>query len=182
MSTPDLNLYSLAGARPLGSVVLGDLWADPRQHSDALKVTDCTDGVVEVHHVKGGREDCCDINNHCREILVMADLWEPQGDYVFTVKGGSARVTLVGRIRGHGRVVDVDLGNISDQSDDITGPVLLNLTHESGDPITVRVLGATRPIILNPAQRYQVNVVIPGVFRSLFLKAYKLLKRFGLPI
>ncbi len=183
MGKPDINLLSFAHQRPLGTHHVGDL-TPSSFHSDTLKISDCADGMILAGHVIGGKEDANDCNNHCSNVVMQADCWEIRGKYGFTIKGGSSNITLIGLVRGHGSVVDVDLGNISDQSDDITGPVSLQLAHELGsqEPITVRVLGATNPIILNPEQAYKVIFAIPGPFRSFFLKAYKFLKKLGLPI
>jgi len=182
MKRPDVNLYSIANNPSVGAVVLGNLWADPTVHADAFKLTNSRHGLIHLGHVKGGYEDCLDVNNHAENITIEADLWQPQGNYLATIKGGSRDVTLRGKVRGHGRIVDIDLGNVSDQSDDVTGPIALHLKHELGEPITVRVLGSQAPRQLNSyEQRYQVVFQIPNPFKSFFLKTYKLLKKF-LPI
>lgn len=179
----DKNFKSFCGERPLGRRLIGDLIPPDGTYSDTLKVTDCADGELYAGHVVGGKEDCCDINNHTSNVRVAAELWEPRGDYGFTIKGGSTNITVAGRYRGHGKVVDVDAGNISDQSDDITGPIYLCLDHELGpqEPITVRILGAMRPVLLNPSQKYVFIFEIPGFWKSVFLKVYKQLKKI-LPI
>jgi hypothetical protein len=181
MSKPDKNLYSLANYHPLNTVDVPDLVATP-EFADALKITNSTDGTVIAGYIRGGYEDCVDINNHCEHINVTAELFEAQGSYIFTVKGGSRWITLTGRVRGHGKVVDVDLGNIADQSDDLTEYVVLNLVHEKGDPISVRILGAADPIYFNrERQEYVVKFAIWKPFRRPFLKVYKQLKKI-LPI
>jgi len=150
--------------------------------SDALKITDSSYGMIRVGHIIGGKEDCVDVNNHTSGVRVICDLYEPRGDYVITCKGGSSNIVFEGFVRGHGRVVDVDLGNVSDQSDDLTTGIRLNLVHEAGEPITVRVLGADNPALLNAAtQRYDIIFQIPTTWRSLFLKVFKQLKKI-LPI
>lgn len=177
MSTPDKNLYSLCNCHPLGTIVLPDQIATPGI-ADTVKITNCTEGSIIAAWIKGGEEDCIDINNHCQNIRIEAELLEPTGSYILTIKGGSRWIHVSGMVRGHGKVVDVDLGNVSDQSDDLTEYVTLNLTHEKGEPITVRVLGATNPIFLNKdRQEYKVVFAIWKPFRAPFLKVYKQLKK-----
>lgn len=184
MSKPDNNLLSFAGRRPLGTHFLGDLVANPEVYADALKVTDCDTGTIYAGRVVGGAEDCIDINNHTSDVEIIAGTLEPQGKFIATIKGGSRNITLRSIcVIGHGSEVDIDLGNISDQSDDVTGPVKLALKHRDGDVITVRVLGASRPIFLNEhEQKYEVVFALPKPTRSIFLKIYKFLKKLGLPI
>lgn len=179
MSKPDNNLHSIANRRPLGDVYLGDLIADPAVHADALKITNCADGRVFVGRIVGGAEDCIDLNNHCENLEIVAESIEPRGKYGVTNKGGNRNITICTKLRGHGSEVDVDLGNVSDQSDDVTGPTKLYIEHELGpqEPVRTRNLNATRPIILNPAQRYETIFAVPGFFRSLFSKIYKQLKK-----
>lgn len=178
----DQNFTSIVG-RQGESIVLGHL-TPPEGYADTLKVTACSDLAIVAGHIIGGREDCVDINNRCSHIVVTADLFEPKGQYLSTIKGGSSNITLRGYVKGHGSVVDIDIGNVSDQSDNLTGPVYLDLEHVDGDVITVRCLGGPRPIFLNAdTQRYKVVLAVPTSFlQSWFLKGYKLLKRLGLPI
>lgn len=174
--TTDRNAVSICGERPIGTRQYETI--DGSGGSDALKVTDSADGHIRVEHIIGGREDCVDINNHAAHVLVECPLLEPRGDYVATIKGGSDDIVLRGTVRGHGKIVDVDIGNISDQSDDITRCVALHLIHEAGDPITIRILGAENPILLNSStQKYVITFAIPKPFRGLFLKFYKQLKK-----
>lgn len=179
MSKPDHNLFSIANRRPLGDVYLSDLIADSAVHADALKITNCADGRIFVGRIVGGVEDCIDLNNHCENLEIFADSIEPRGKYGITNKGGNRNITIHTKLRGHGSEVDVDLGNVSDQSDDVTGPTRLNIEHELGlqEPVRIRNLNAMRPIILNPLQRYETVFAVPGVFRSLFSKIYKQLKK-----
>lgn len=183
MATPDKNLLSFASRRPLGVQFVGDLEAIPPGTSDTLKITDCSDGEVRARKVFGGREDCVDVNNKCSNIFILAELFVPKGKYLATIKGGSSNITLQGDVSGHGSEVDIDIGNVSDQSDNLTGPVKLCLRHIAGDSITVRCLGGARPLILNPdVQQYKIVFEVPGFWKSWFLKGYKLLKKLGLPV
>lgn len=183
MSTPDRIFLAFGARKPLGTQVLDSL-VPQGVWEDTLKFSACEDGDVMVHgSVLGGLEDCVDVNNHCRRLTVHADLWMPQGQYLATIKGGSQNITLSGTVRGHGKTTDVDLGNISDQSDDLTGPVYLNLVHEAGDPIYVRRLNASDPVLLNGAtQRYVISRPLWGVTRGLWARGYAVLKKLGLPI
>ena len=177
MSKPDNNLYSICNQTNIGCCHIGDVLAST-QHADALKITNSKNGIINAGKIIGGYEDCVDINNHCSGVTIIAELWEPRGDYLATIKGGSSVIQLHGIVRGHGKVVDIDIGNISDQSDDLTTMVMLNLKHEDGDPITIRVLGGDKPILINfNTQRYVYKFVLWSGFRSLFLKTYKQLKK-----
>lgn len=113
--------------------------------SDALKITSqCTNFTYVGQTVYGGQEDCVDINNRCKSVRVSA-VFRPQGKYVSTIKGGSRGIILTGSVYGHGTEVDVDLGNWSDQSQETTRQVHLNLKSMDGKPIRVRVLKAETP-------------------------------------
>ncbi len=177
----DINLHSICGERPIGTRTLGDLIADPKVHSDALKITDSSNGTVYAQRIVGGKEDCIDVNNHCEGVAIHALLLEPHGKYVATIKGGSRNITLSGTVRGHGTEVDIDIGNISDQSDNPTGHVFLHLYHESGEPITVRVINGRRPILLNSDEQSYVTIFrAPPFWGSLFAKIVHQLRKIGL--
>lgn len=153
--------------------------------SDALKISACRNIAVTAHRVVGGKEDAIDINNHCEDVWVAAGEIVPKGDYAITVKGGSKGIIIHGVIVGHGKVVDVDIGNVADQSDNLTGPVKLCLWHDDGtdEPITVRCIGGPRPILMNEGeQKYELIFKIPGFFQSWFLKGYKLVKKLNIGI
>lgn len=177
MSKPDNNLFSICNKVMIGQCAIGDLIVTT-EHADALKVSNASNGVIYAGAIVGGYEDCVDLNNHCSDVTIIADLWEPKGDYLATIKGGSNHIQLHGIVRGHGKVVDIDIGNISDQSDDLTTMVMLNLKHEAGEPITIRVLGGDKPVLINEAtQKYVYKFVLWAGFRTLFLKVYKQLKK-----
>lgn len=179
----DINLHSFNGPEWNGKSVD---WADKAlapgpEISDTLKFTSSLRGFSgRFGTVVGGREDCADFNDHCDGVTVSAR-WMPKGKYAFTVKGGCKGVRIEGEIDGHGSEVDIDLGNVSDQSDDLTGPVEINLIHVGGEPITFRVLGAHDPVFLNAdKQLYRPVLVLPRFTRSMFLKSYKQLKKYHL--
>ena len=151
MSTPDKNLYSYNGPDDDCKLVDDSMHSFGVEHtpaawSDTLKYsTGLTDFVHRVGDVFGGKEDCIDVNNRCRNVAVYAKgLWSG-GKYVATIKGGSTGTRITGRIVAGGSEVDVDIGNWSDQSDQPTTGTVLCLTRTDGRPVTVRVLNGEKP-------------------------------------
>lgn len=179
----DINLRSFYGLLDEDHVILEDVVADSSIHSDAIKVSACRLMRIDVRGaVYGGKEDCVDVNNKSEDVFIRADLFVPKGKYVATIKGGSKNIHLKGMVRGHSSEVDIDIGNLSDQSDNLTGPVYLDLVHEDGpdEPIMVRCLGGPRPVLLNEGlQKYEIVFKVPGFWQSWFLKGWKLLKKLG---
>lgn len=154
---------------------------DARGHEppvdDALKISASSHLMIFCGAIHGGREDCVDINNKSNGILVDSD-FHPNGKYVATIKGGSSNILLRGIVHGHGTEVDIDIGNVSDQSDNLTTNVRLDLIHAKGEPITVRCIGGPRPILLNEGeQEYRVVLKVPGAIQSCVLKTWKFLKK-----
>lgn len=179
-ASADVNLLSFAQERPLGVQVVGDL-IPLRGMSDTLKVSGSADGEIHAGLVRGGREDCFDANNRAARIKVYADLWQPRGKYIATVKGGSEDIELHGLVDGHGSEVDIDLGNYSEQSDERTRRVVLNLRTKDGSPITYRVLNAEPPILLNAhEQRYEQILKLRGFWGDLFAVLFGWLKQLGI--
>lgn len=185
MSRADINLLSFNGpGQNHQTVVISDEVVRPEPGmSDTVKLTSrLTDFSVIFHgEVYGGTEDCVDVNNHSTGLHLSAKCWIPQGKYLATIKGGSSGVTLSGSVRGHGSEVDIDIGNISDQSDNPTGLVYLNLQHEAGDPITVRIVNGVRPVFVNEdVQKYKIVLRVPTFWGSLFAKIVHQLRKIGL--
>jgi hypothetical protein len=184
MSRPDINLLSFTGPEQNNQTLqFSDEEVRPGPEiADTLKFTSrLTNFTVYLNTVYGGREDCVDVNNHSENLHIYAKLWVPQGKYLATIKGGSKFITLGGKVRGHGKEVDVDIGNISDQSTKPTGPVYLNLTHEKGEPITVRVLNGEKPKFLNAQyQEYVIVFKTPSFFGKLFANIIRQLRKIGL--
>lgn len=147
----DINLYNYyEGSNGLtiddSGKTLGRNEPNP-SWSDTLKYTSqLTDFRHQIGVVYGGKEDCADINNRCRNLRLSANEWHAQGRYVFTVKGGSAGITLAGHIVNGGTRADVVIGDHSDQSSDPTTGVRLCLTKRVG-PVRVRVLNGDKPIL-----------------------------------
>jgi hypothetical protein len=179
----DINLHSFNGPHDSDrSARWGDKVLSPGPEiSDTLKFSSQLrnfSGFFGVVH--GGKEDCVDVNNRCENLRIHAELWVPHGKYLATIKGGSKAITLSGCVEGHGSEVDVDIGNISDQSDNATGPVYLNLKHVAGDPITVRIINGSRPFIANPDnQKYVIKLRVPPFWGSLFAKIVHQLRKVG---
>lgn len=177
---PDKNLISYYGERPLGNHEHGVIAPPDGSYADSMKISDCDHGYVRATRIFGGTEDCIDVNNKCNDITVFADEWHSGGKYVCTIKGGSSNIMVGGVIMKHGSEVDVDLGNRSDQSDNSTIGVTLNFSTRDGTPVTVRVLNASRPHIMNPQQPYKFVLVLGPTVGSIWQKLFnQLVKLFG---
>lgn len=184
MSAPDKNFHSIAG-ETVGQRYVGSLVPPDDSYADTLKLSRARDGAITADLVVGGREDCVDVNNLSERVFIHAQRWEPRGKYVATIKGGSSTISLSGEIHGHGSEVDVDLGNWSDQSSEITRNTKLNLTTADGSPITVRLLLAERPRLLNAdVQRYRFVFPsqIPLCLRRLGFLIWKWLRKVGVAV
>lgn len=101
--------------------------------------------------IPGGTEDCVDLNNNCENINIVDTQVAPGGEYGFTIKGGTHHVSLVNVVfQTHGKTVDIDLGNWSDQNtkDKTKDIALHNVTSSDGKPVRVRVLWADKPTVI----------------------------------
>ncbi len=151
---------------------------EPKQPdwADTIKITSqCQNMVLHAEQVYGGQEDCVDINNRSQSVTVMAGEWIPQGKYLATIKGGAKSASLAGRVVSHGSEVDVDLGNWSDQSQEITGTTILDLQPTDGKPITVRVLHAVKPYFVASSGPYRYVFPHPDAwYHGLVVKAFYL--------
>ena len=153
----------------------GDVAPPDGSYADVLKFSGVQRLVVTVDGtVYGGREDCVDMNRKCRDVTVSAKAFSSGGKYVWTCKGGSSGCALYGRIVKHGSVTDVEVGNHSDQSDEVTTETRLHLTSDS--PIRYNQLHATSLRLMGPGP-YKPGLTIPGAFRTLFAKVYAFLKK-----
>lgn len=154
-----------------------------RTIADVLKFSGVQRLRVVVHgELPGGTEDCIDVNNDCREIDVHClHGMRPAGQYAITIKGGSRGVRVDGAILAPARVVEVDLGNHSDQSPDRTTEVTLGLIPLYPGKVRWRRLNANTPTLIRP-ELFSRAFRLRGWFRDLFAWAYALGKRLGLPI
>lgn len=131
-----VSLYETSNGQTLHYDVI-----DGTGHSEALKITSkAQDITVYAKRLIGGREDCLDINDECRNIRVCCDSWEPAGEYLATLKGGSSGITLEGTIARKAQTVEIDCGNWSDQSNDPTSAVTCLLTLAGGGAWRYRLL------------------------------------------
>lgn len=175
----DVNFLSIASTENFGHLEYPTIQADPRLHADALKITNSTNGDVAAGEIYGGYEDCLDVNNRSRNVMVSAD-WYPAGKYVGTIKGGSENVKIFGTLHGHGSEVDFDFGNISDQSSDVTRACVLSVETKDGSAVKVRVWNAEMPLLLN-ARDQAYDFVFPSKLplwarRALYF-GYRLLEK-----
>jgi hypothetical protein len=166
----DTNNNSIEQLKSIGFPVVAPWW------SDTLKITSgCRDFTVLAQEIWGGQEDCVDVNNKTSIITVHCDAWRPQGKYLATIKGGSRSVALHGNVMSHGTEVDVDIGNHSDQSDEITSDIILDLWSKTGKPIYVRVLNGTKPAFVDGSGPYKFvfphpDSALHGLWVWLFMK------------
>lgn len=155
----------------------GDL-IPPAGNQDTLKFSGVRRlRVIVTGRIVGGSEDCVDVNNGCEYIEVIAEGgYEARGRHVATIKGRSRYIRLAGEILRHGSIVDIDLGNHSDQSSERTEGVTLALTNREERPITWRRINATTPTF-NVGQKYKRIFSVPGELRAFFAWVYALLKK-----
>jgi hypothetical protein len=148
---------------------------------DTIKLSGVEDFDLTLSgQVWGGKEDCVDINNKCRDVVVRAlDGFRPFGRYACTVKGESRGVRLVGELLSHGKAVDVALGEHSDQARGITTDVRLDLFSRKG-PITYWIFNATDPTLEGKGP-WKSKFDMPGFFRAPFAWLWRMLKKI-LPI
>ncbi len=101
--------------------------------------------VTVVGRVIGGTEDCCDFNNGCDTVEVIAlGGFASGGQYVATIKGRCRNITLRGQVLTHGAVVDFDIDNYSDQSHRRSEGITLDCYSVSSS-VTWRSWRSTRP-------------------------------------
>ena len=148
MPKPDVNLISFNGPYDNNRVVDMLDPIDGTGFSDTLKFsTSLQNFKGEFYWVVSGVEDAVDVNNLCNGVDVTSEMWVLKDCSMgFTIKGGSQNVRISGLVQGSGRETDVDLGNISDQSQEKTRGVRLNLKKVDGSPVRVRVLNADWPV------------------------------------
>ena len=148
----DKNYYSIADQ---SDVIIGDTIfpngdVNPLEYSDIVKLSYATNITIKGCTIHGGKEDCIDMNRYCDNILVEDTYLESNGSYCMTIKGGTKNVVIKNvTITNHGRETDIDLGNWSDQSSELTTKITLeNVCSEDGSPVRVRVLWADKPTVI----------------------------------
>lgn len=120
---------------------VGDIRFVPGTWDDSLKLSGCLNLTVNAVVVEGGAEDVLDVNRQCVNCTVnIADAY-PRGNFVSTQKGQSDKITVnITRQHGHGKEVDHDYGNHSDQGNGYTKGCTLSAKEVTGEIITVRTL------------------------------------------
>jgi hypothetical protein len=174
MAAPDKNHLSIC-AEVIGERDLGTLTPPDATYADTLKITGGShSGRITAARIDGGREDCIDINDRSHHIEINATALHSGGHYVATIKGGSHHITLRGKIGRPGATTDIDLGNWSDQSNDRTTAIRLDLTRADGSPVRVRLINADPPRLIGGGP-YEIKRLNP-----LLWWCYKLLKHLRL--
>lgn len=179
----DLNLHSFNGPLSDGNRFdLGDV--DGTGYSSAIK---CSTGLLSASiyagEVIGGSDACIDINNNCRDVVVVAKTLVPTGQFAVSIKGKSDETAVYGELRAHGKSADVELGGWSDQSHEATTGTVLGMTSATGKPVRVRVLHATTPTLLPGTGPYQYlfpSPAMPAPLHRFFVWGYETLRRWGL--
>ena len=179
----DYNLYSYYEDSSNKTVLMGDMGTpvlNP-QWSDTVKITSgCTGLELSADHIYGGKEDCVDTNNKATQCSVNA-AWHPQGKYLATIKGGCHGILLTGDVYAHGSEVDIDIGNISKQSEKPTTGTILGLWSKTGHPIRVRVLNGLKPTFLAGSGPYKLVWPHPdGFYHPFVVKIFLFLGKKGL--
>jgi hypothetical protein len=153
---------------------LGDLLPGPRSGvTDTLKFSRVArfGGVyVRAGIIRGGTEDCIDVNNRCADLHLDSDQLEPLGKYACTTKGESTRIHhRVGLLVGHGSEQDFDYGNRSEQAEGRTTACTLHVEATTDGAARVRVLHAHRPTTTGgPGVRFDTAARFKGFIAWLF--------------
>lgn len=170
---------STAGNPELNNVTA--LNVDGSQCAEALKCSNGAYGSITVNGVStGGYEDVLDINRgkYCSFCLNRG---EATGRAIATVKGEFNSIYIfINNIAKHGKEVDFDIGNHSDQSPKVYSQRGKNCTIQVngavGNYITVRVLNADLPTI-NVAPGIKIKYLFPwpwlGPLRWVFVAGWE---------
>ena len=173
------NYYEDSSNHSLAAGIMGAPTAIPNW-SDTVKITSgCTNFSLDAAHIYGGQEDCLDANNKATGCTVHAN-WHPQGKYLATIKGGCHGIGLFGDVYAHGSEVDVDIGNWSDQSENVTTGTILGLWSKTGHPIRVRVLNGLKPTAMAGSGPYTYVWPHPdGMLHPIIVRIFLFLGRMG---
>jgi len=173
----DKNYYSVSDQNDLiiGNTTFPKGEVSPIEYSDIIKLSNATNITIKGCTVHGGKEDCIDMNRNCSNIVIEDTFLESNGNYCVTIKGGTKNVILKNiTITNHGKEADIDLGNWSDQSEELTTDITLqNIVSEDGEPVKVRVLWADKPTVLGG------NIKVVVIPRCL-VRIYRFLRKRGL--
>jgi hypothetical protein len=172
---PDVNYRSYANEYGVKLVAEAIMPPAGERYSDTLKFSNCTEATVGFCVIHGSDEDVIDINNYCNEITIHGCDFYVKGKFGLTIKGGSKNVT-VSRCNfiGSGKETDIDIGNWSDQSSELTtGIVLENLTRADGKHVRVRVLWGDAPTVIGGKVKVTVYPKIIVKIIRLAQKVYK---------
>lgn len=169
-----VNLYETSSGETLRFDVI-----DGTGYAEGLKITSQARNItVYANKIIGGYEDCVDVNNRCQNITVIAGSFVPRGTYLATIKGGSRNIKLKGLVKKSADVVEVDGGNHSEQSREVTSDISLDLNFEDGRPIRIRSLNAKGWHLYGGP--YKCVFRLWGPFRAIFAYMYYLLKNLHL--
>jgi polygalacturonase len=173
----DINYCSISDKDgvEVSDLTLPSKGVNPLDYSDTLKLSKATNVLVKNCYIVGGKEDCVDMNRYCESITIQDTKVRSNGRYCFTIKGGSKNITLKNIvIEQKGSEVDIDIGNWSDQSSDLTTNIILdNVSCLNGDTVNVRVLWGDKPIVIGGNVKVKV---VPKIL----VKIYRLLRKLRL--
>lgn len=173
----DKNYYSIADQSDviIGGAVFPNGEVNPLDYSDIVKLSNASNITLKDCTIHGGKEDCIDMNRNCNSVIIENTFLESNGNYCITIKGGTKNVTIKNvTITNHGKETDIDLGNWSDQSSELTTNITLdNVVSEDGFPVKVRVLWADKPTVIGG------NVKVTVIPKCL-VKVYRFLRKLKL--
>jgi hypothetical protein len=110
MADKNYKSYELLGGIAVRDVVLRP--ENPADWNDTMKVWKCWGTYFERFEVLGSTEDCVDVGQASSFCTFDKFVVEPTGKYGFTIKGGSDHNNFFNiTFRGHGRDVDIEIGN-----------------------------------------------------------------------
>lgn len=169
-----VNLYETSNGQTLTFDVI-----DGTGLSEALKITSgARDITVYAKTIIGGSEDCIDVNNQCRNIRVVADVWKPAGRYMATIKGGSEGITLEGTVARKASELEIDCGNWSDQSNGPTASVTCLMSMADGSPWRYRLLNYKGEF--HGTEPKKCVLRLPPILTSIWLLAMSVAKKLNL--
>ena len=177
----DKNWISFTESDAAGIRNFDEIIPPGADYSDALKFSHASGITVRVKRIVGGLEDVVDCNRFVSDCHVYADLIEPRGLHILTVKGGTDNFSISGDVGGHGRSCDLEKDMWSDQANSPSRNIRINLKTRDGSPITYRTWGGPDFIFENKnTQTYKCLFALPCVLRPFFIFGYGLAKKIAL--